>query len=611
MFGWNGKFLRVDLNKGKATAENYGINVAKNFLGGRGFAIKILWDELPAGVDPLSPENQLVLAAGPLTAFGLPSSGKMIVAAKSPLTGGYGDGNIGTMAAVNMRKAGYDAVIIKGKAKNPIILLIQDETVEFLDAKDLWGQTSFETQKKLEALYGRSAGILCIGQAGENLVCFANVVSQEGRAGGRPGIGAVMGSKKLKAILFKGSHDLSAALPSEMKNSGADALREIMTKPNYAFWKRQGTMATIEWSQENEVLPSYNYRDGVFDQAAKIDGFEMEKIKVSNRGCPQCNMTCGNIVRDSDRKEAEVDYENVAMLGSNIGFGELRKVAALNRIADEYGLDTISLGNVLGFAMEASEKRLIDRKISWGQFKETKDLIQDIALRRGLIGNLLADGVRLASERIGRNSYRWAMHIKGLEISAYDCHTTPAMALAYGTSSIGAHHKDAWIITWEVKSGRDSYGAAKVEKLIELQRLRAGLFECLAVCRFPWMEVELELDWYLKLLHAATGLEMDWTMLNMISDRVFNLTRSFWIREYGKNWSTEMDVPPPRWFDEPLTTGKLKGTKLSRDQYMKMLQTYYVKRGWDQRGVPRKQTLKTLGLETIIDPLNKRVKLAD
>jgi aldehyde:ferredoxin oxidoreductase len=608
MFGWNGKLLRVNVEKFKAVAQEYDAGMAKKFLGGRGFAAKILWDELKTGVDPLSPENKLVFAAGPLTGLALPSSGKLVVAAKSPLTGSYGDGNIGTYAAVQMRKAGYDAVVIEGKASKPVVLLIQDETADFLDAKDLWGLNSFETEKSLREIYGTNAGILCVGQGGENLVKFANIVCQEGRAGGRCGIGAVMGSKNLKAVVFVGSGEIQVAYPKEMKELGAEAYRDILTKPNYEFWKRQGTMSTLEWSQENSALPTYNYREGVFEEADKIGGFAMEKIKVGNRGCPNCNMTCGNVVKGSDRKESELDYENVTMLGSNIGIGKLPQVAALNRAADEFGLDTISLGNVIGFAMEASEKGLIEEKIPWGKFKTAKALVEDIAFKRGL-GAVLAEGVRFASEKIGGDSSSWAMHVKGLEISAYDCHATPGMALSYGTSSVGAHHKDAWVISWEVKFGRESYGEEKVGKVIELQRLRGGLFESLTVCRLPWVEVGFELEWYPKFLHAVTGLEMNWENLNLIADRTFNLIRAFWVREYGKSWGKEMDVPPARWFKEPLTKGPLKGAKLDRTKYDVMLQKYYQKRGWDERGIPTKSTLERLGLEDVAKQLKKRVKL--
>jgi len=584
--------------------------MAMSFLGGRGFAAKILWDELIPETDALSPENKLVFATGPLTGFGLPSSGKLVVASKSPLTGGYGDGNIGTHAAVQMRKAGYDGVIVEGRAEKPTVLLVKDGSAEFLDAGDLWGLGSFEAQKRLRDAYGRIAGIVCIGPGGESLVKFANVVSQEGRAGGRPGMGAVMGAKRLKAVVFVGSGELPAADPKEMRELGIQAYRAVLAKPSYAFWKRQGTMSTIEWSNANSVLPTYNYREGVFEEAEAIGGFAMERIKVSNRGCPQCNMTCGNVVGDSDGKDSELDYENVVMLGSNIGLGDLKQVAALNRVADELGLDTISLGNVLGFVMEASERGLMKEKVSWGEFEEARALAEDIAHRRGM-GDTLAEGVRVVAEKTGGGSSRWAMHVKGLEITAYDCHTTPAMALSYATSAAGAHHKDAWVISWEVNVGRESYGEEKVDKVIELQRIRAGFFECATTCRFPWIEVGLELEWYPRLLRAATGLGMTWQDLNTIADRVFNLIRAFWVREYGDGWSRTMDVPPARWFEEPLSRGPLKGTRLDRTKYDAMLQMYYQRRGWDRRGIPTKTTLNRLGLGDVAERLEKRVKLSE
>jgi aldehyde:ferredoxin oxidoreductase len=610
VFGWIGVFLNVDLSRNSAVAQTYDANLALNFIGGRGFAAKILWDSLEPGIDPLSPENKLIFAAGPLTGFGLPNSGKLVVAAKSPLTGGYGDGNIGTWSAVQMRKAGYDAVIIEGKSETPVVLHIKNDVAEFIDARDFWGLNSFETEAQLKTLYERTAGIVSIGPAGENLVKFATVVSQEGRAGGRPGMGAVMGSKNLKAVVFEGNNEISVAYPDDMKELSAAGYREVMTKPNYAFWRRQGTMSTVEWSQENSTLPTFNFREGVFDKADKIGGFAMEKIKIDNRGCPQCNMTCGNVVKDSDRKEAELDYENIVMLGSNIGLGNLRQVAALNRVADELGLDTISLGNVLAFAMETSQKGLTPEEISWGKFTETKALINDIAYRRGF-GDVLAEGVQRAAAKIGHGSSDWAMHIKGLEISAYDCHAAPAMALSYATSSVGAHHKDAWVISWEVQFGRESYREEKINKVIEMQRLRGGVFESLVVCRFPYAELGFELEWYTKYLHAATGREMSFNALIYAADKILNLIRAFWIREYASNWTREMDSPPMRWFKEPLTEGPLKGAMLDPVKYNNMLKKYYKKRGWDERGIPTKTTLKKLGLSDVAKELGTYVNLSE
>ncbi len=603
MQGWTGFFLKVNLTNSEAKPEQYREDLAMNFLGGRGFAIKILWDTLKQGTDPLSPENKLIFATGPLTGIGLPNSGKLVIASKSPLTGGYGDGNSGSWAAVNMRKAGYDAIVIEGKASSPVMLHVKDQTVEFLDAKDLWGKSSFEVDEQLRRKYSKLAGILSIGPAGENLVKFATVVSQNGRAGGRPGMGAVMGSKNLKAIVVEGTKQISLAYPQEMKKLAVDGYKELLTKPLYSFWKRQGTMSTVEWCQENSCLPTFNYKQGVFDKAEAINGFTMEKLKVSNRGCPQCNMTCGNVVKDSEGKDSELDYENVVMLGSNIGLGELKQVATLNRLADEFGFDAISLGGVLGFAMEASEKGLISEKVSWGDFDAIKLLINDIAYKRGL-GAILAEGVRSASATIGKGSNVWAMHVKGLEVTAYDCHTAPGMALAYGTSSIGAHHKDAWVITWEIKTGREKYDEEKVNHLIQTQLLRGGVFEALTVCRFPQGSLGFELDWYQKYLQASTGQNFTMEQLNQIGDRILNLIRAFWVREYGSKWSRDLDVPPMRWFKEPLTEGPLKGAVLELEKYNTMLDIYYQKRGWNKNGIPTKETLEKFGLADVASQLS-------
>ncbi|MEM2936598.1 MAG: aldehyde ferredoxin oxidoreductase C-terminal domain-containing protein, partial [Candidatus Bathyarchaeia archaeon] len=419
---------------------------------------------------------------------------------------------------------GYDALVVEGKAKKPSYLLIEDEKVSIMDAKDLWGLGAFETEKRLKERHGSTAGVLLIGPAGENLVKYATVVAQEGRAGGRPGMGAVMGSKNLKAVIILGSKDVPLANSKGLKALGMEGYKAILGKPNYDFWRRQGTMSVIEWSQENSVLPTYNFREGSFGEAEAIGGYTMEKLKVSQRGCPNCNMICGNVIKDCEGDPSELDYENVAMLGSNIGLGDLKEAAKLNRLADDYGVDTISLGSVIGFTMEASERKMVDYAIFWGDFEGAKTLIEEIVHRQGL-GNLLAEGVKRAAEGIGGDAAEWAMHVKGLEVTGYDCHSTPAMALAYGTSPIGAHHKDAWVISWEVSVGREGYTEAKVDKVIELQRIRGGIFEALVACRLPWVEVGFELEWYPKLLKEATGIDISQDELFVTADRIYNLMR--------------------------------------------------------------------------------------
>ena len=610
MKGWNGRFLRVDLTKGKLIRQEYPEDLAKRFMGGRGFAVKLLWDELEPGTDPLGPENILIFAVGPYTGFNVPNSGKMVVAAKSPLTGGYGDGNLGTMASPNMRKAGLDAIIVTGKAKKPSYLWVEDDEAEIVDASDLWGLDSYEAERRLKKKHGAASGALLIGPSGENLCRIATIVSQEGRAGGRPGIGAVMGSKNLKAVVIHGTKELQAADKPALDKLGKEGFQSILKRDNYKHWKAQGTMATVEWCQAAGTLPTRNFSEGVFEHSKEIDGNTMEAQTIKQRGCPNCNMTCGNVILDTNGEESELDYENVVMLGSNIGVGDLKQVGRLNRMCDMLGLDTISAGSAVAFAMEASEKKLVKGfNLKWGDFEGAQKMLEDMAYMRDQ-GATFGLGVKKAAEKIGEGSSNWAMHVKGLECSAYDCHLCPGMSLSFGTSPIGAHHKDAWVISWEISSGtREEYGPAKADKVIEFQRIRGGMFECLVGCRFPWIELGFETDWYPKYFEAATGVKMTLDDMWALGDRIYALIRAFWVREFGGKWDRTMDYPPERWFKEPLTQGALKGKHLDKAKYDTLLGYYYEKRGWDERGIPTKATFERLGLGEEAGELVKFIKL--
>jgi aldehyde:ferredoxin oxidoreductase len=594
----------------KAKIEDYPKELALEFVGGRGFAIKTLWDEVPAGTDPLSPENKFIAALGPLAGLNMPNVGKTLVAGKSPLTGGYGDGNLGTNFSVHLRQSGYDFLIVEGKAKTPLYLLIEDKDISFLDADHLWGKGTFEAEDKLEKDHGRGVGTLLIGQAGEKLVKYAVVRSLLGRAGGRPGMGAIMGSKHLKAIVAKGTGRPELHDPDAFRTLSKEGFTDIKNKEALPAWKEQGTMQVWEWCQDvGYVLPTYNFREGVYEHWEKLSVEVMQKLRVDTLGCPRCTMRCGHCIEDSEGQKVELDYENVALLGSNTGMRDLREVGTLNRIADDYGVDTISLGSSIAFAMEASEKNLIEEKIEWGDFPKAQQLALDICLRRGKLGQLLAEGTRTAAQKIGKGSSHFAMQIKGLEISGYDCHAAPGMALSFGTSPIGAHHKDAWIITWEIEHGREGYLEGKVDEVIRLQRLRGGMFENLVSCRFPWIEIGFDLEWYPKYFAAATGVKWSLDDLYKVSDRGHSLIRAYWVREVSGEWSRQMDTPPARWFKEPLTKGPLAGATLDSAGYDKLLSWYYEKRGWDERGIPTKATLKSLGLEWTIPEMEKVVVL--
>jgi aldehyde:ferredoxin oxidoreductase len=501
------------------------------------------------------------------------------------------------MASVHLKKAGYDVVVVEGKSEKPCYLLIEDEKVRIEGASDLWGKDTFETQDLLEKKHGRNSGILITGPAGENQIRFSTVMSQKGRAGGRPGMGAVMGSKNLKALVIKGTGNVTNFDDAKLKELTKKGYEEIKGKESYEFWMKQGTMQAFEWCNENACLPTFNYKEGVFEFSKEMDGYVMDKLHVGRKGCPMCNMQCGHIIKDSNNQEAELDYENVGMLGPNIGLKSLPQVALLNRMADEWGLDTISLGSCIGFLMEASEKGLIPEKVKWGDFEAAQKLTVEIGKGEGL-GKLVSRGVKAASETIGKGSHRWAMHVKGLEISAYNCHACPGMALSFGTSPIGASHKDAWIIAWEISTDRFSYSKEKVQKLIEFQRIRGGFFESATVCRLPWVEVSFGIHWYPDYLEAITGERKEWEDLYQIGDRIYNLIRAYWKREipqFGRTW----DYPPDRWFEEPHTQGKMKDVKIDRDKYKQMLSWYYELRGWDQNGIPLQATLDQLGLKEV------------
>lgn len=605
MIGWNGRILRVDLTEGTTKTTPYSEEIAKKFIGGRGLAVKLLWDELPQGVDPLGPENMLIFSTGPYTAFPVPNSGKMVVASKSPLTGGYGDGNIGTRAATNLRRCGIDAVVLTGKAERPVYLYVEDDEAMILDGGHLWGKSSYEAEDWLLDKHGKSSGTLLVGPAGENLCLLTTVVSQRGRAGGRPGMGAVMGSKNLKAAVFKGSKEPPAADHEKLKELGKKGFQKIPEYDAYSYWKKVGTMMAADMMQAASALPTRNFSEGVFEHIKNVNGDAVHEATVTQRGCPNCNMICGNTIIDAEGEESELDYENVTMLGPNIGLGNLEQIGVLNRLCDELGLDTIGAGNAVGFAMECAEKGLHDVDITWGDYEGAKKLLREMAMMEG-DGALFGLGTRKAAQKIGGEAPSLAVHAKGLEVSAYDCHYCPGMALSFGTSPIGAHHKDAWVISWEISSGiRGEYGPEKADKVIEFQRIRGGLFEALVGCRFPWIELGYELEDYPRYLEAATGVKMTLDDLWKMGDRVYALVRAFWVREYGEKWSREMDYPPEKWFKYPLAEGDLAGSKLDRNRYDKLLDHYYNKRGWDERGIPTKKTMKELGLTKEAEKLAK------
>lgn len=612
MKGWTGNILRVNLTDKTFKKESFTEEFAKKWVGGRGFASKILFDELKPGIDALGPENKLVVALGPIAGIPAPNTGKVVVAAKSPLTGFYGDGNLGSHVSSQLRKAGYDAMIIEGAADKPTYLNIEDDRVEFLDAAGMWGKGTYFSNEWIYKKHGKNAGVLNIGQAGENKVLFAVIRSLEGRAGGRPGIGAVMGSKMLKAIVVKGTKPIPQADPELMKKLGVEGLKKAHDLDQKSGWSRQSTTAVLGWCNEVNGLPVQNMRKTSHPDASNVDGEHLDAARVKTYGCPSCTMHCGITIHDDEGRESELDYENIGMLGPNVNVFDLKKVGSLNYLCDDYGLDTISAGAVLGFYADAIERGAAKGDFKFGDADKGKTLLWDIAARKGEAGDILADGALRAAKVFGKNSADYAMQVKGLEMAAYNCKSIPGQALAFGVAAIGGHHREAWIITFELKnSKRESYGPEKAAKVIELQRIRGGLFEMLVACRFPWVEVGYELENYPKFFNAVTGL--DWTLDDFwtAADRGYAMIKLHYLREFP-NAARKDDYPPAVWFDKSNadTEGPQKGVVLEYDKYDSLLQHYYDQRGYDQRGIPTMGTLKKLDLEAEAAEVSKLAKLS-
>ena len=600
MKGWTGNILRVNLTTKTYKKESFSEKFATTWIGGRGFAAKILYDELKPGIDPLGPENKLVVALGPISGIPAPNTGKAVVAAKSPLTGFYGDGNLGTKVAEQLRKAGYDAMIVEGKAGRPTMLYIEDDKVEFLSAEEVWGKGTYATNDWLYGKYGKNAGVLNIGPGGENMVRYAVIRSLEGRAGGRPGIGAVMGSKLLKAIVVKGTKPIPQANPEAMKALGIGDLKKVYEMDQKSGWTKQSTNAVLAWCNEVAGLPVHNFRKTSHAEAWKIDGERLNDARVATYGCPNCTMKCGITIHDKEGRESELDYENVGLLGSNLDIFDLNQVGSLNYLCDEYGLDTMSAGCTLSFYADAIERGAVTGDFRFGDAERAKELLRMAAHREGKVGNLLAEGSLRMAREFGHNSEAYAMQVKGLEVAAYNCKFIPGQALSFGVAAIGAHHREAWIISFELKNTtRESFGPEKAAKVIELQRIRGGMFETLVACRFPWIEEGWSLENYPKYFNTVTGL--NWTLDDMwkAADRIYALIKLHYLREFPEA-TRKGDYPPAIWFDRSNadTEGPIAGKCLDLDKYDQLLQHYYDQRGYDNRGIPTKALLEKLNLSS-------------
>ncbi len=603
MNGYGGSILRVNLTTGKISREPTSPELARDFIGGRGFGIYFLTKEVPVHADPLGPENKLIVSTGPLSGMLAPGGGKCDWTCKSPLTGGYADASMGGHFTAEMKYAGIDSMILEGQSSKPVYLFIDDGKVELRDASALWGKGAIDTEVELKKRYGEPFQIAAIGPGGENQVLYACINHDYGRQAGRGGVGAVMGSKKLKAIVLHGTSSVPVADPDAYRQAGMALYKACKSADNLKDWTRYGTTIVVSWCDEVGALPTRNFSAGSFEGGKTLYGPVMrEQIVITDKGCFGCPCPCGkysNMKRYGTQVEGP-EYETIGMLGSDLGLSDIQDVAQANLLCDDLGIDSISAGGCIAWAMEAYEKGVLTKEdtdgldLKFGNVEAVFAAIKKIAARDGKLGALLSEGTKRAALKVGNGTQDYAIQIKGMEQSAYAIHNATAMLISYMTCDVGAHHNRAWAITYDLQVGREKVVPEKVARVIWLQNFRP-MFDVLGGCRLQWVELGIDRDLYVPLLEAMTGIKRTWEDLEKTGERIWNLTRLYWMREvdgFDRSW----DQPSPRFYTEAPTTGTTAGQITKPEDVQKLLDMYYEQRGWDSDGHPKKETLEKLKL---------------
>jgi len=606
--GYYGVLLDINLTTGKVSKIALSSEDTKMFIGGRGLGIKILWDRLKRpGINPLSPENPLMFMPGPFSGFPVPSASRTCVVTKSPCTSPFRSdhefastvsySSMGGFFGPEIRFAGYDGIVITGKAASPVYIVIDDDRVEIRDAKKYWGtKTDAFDRQFIEELGDRRFRTCYIGPAGENMVRYAGIIHTAARAAGR-GTGCVMGAKNLKAIAVKGSK-MPGIADHKQFIVGMEKARKYFKGISTGtlltmFWKNDGMAKFLEKNSKKGILTVKNFREGTFLQADKIGAAAAkQKIWIRSSACYCCPLACkrGGVVKKGPYAGIVHDgpeYETGTMFGANLLVADIEGLMKAIFDGDDFGLDIISTGNVIGFLMEAYEKEYIDSNfldgidLKWGNVDAILEMIEKIAMRKG-IGELASKGVKAVSQKIGKDSEKFAIHVKGLELAAWNVHAYPAKGISYTTSNRGACHHN----------GDD----------IEQQNFYA-MVDSLGICTFATdhghrKKPGLDKDNFAGLLTAITDVEWTGDELMKAGERVFNLEKMF---NYREGFRREDDKLPDRFFEEPLTIGAEKGSVLKKEEFNMMLEQYYKKRGWDSVSTkPDKSKLKDLGLSRFV-----------
>jgi aldehyde:ferredoxin oxidoreductase len=611
MASYSGRLLRVNLSHGTAEVETIPAQTCELFVGGRGFGISYLYGEQPPNADPLGEENRLVFIAGPLAGTHAQSVSRWMVVTKSPLTGTYARSVAGADFGAWLRFAGYDALLVEGKAETPVYLHLTDKGCTIAKANDLWGTDTRQAQDLLRQRHGDRTRVACIGPAGERLVRYAAIVSGR-RTASRCGVGTVMGSKNLKAIAITGDRVVRLSNPDLFKELAKEQNRLFRASEKFGQHREWGTTMTQNVTNTLGIYPTRNFRYGQQKDSEKVYGEEYRKLRTGDFGCYNCSARCGKAHTVTAGEYAGAwsegpEYESIWAFSAPIENTSIEATIRADGRCDDLGLDTISTGNSIGFAYELYERGIIDRKdadgleLAYGDHQTMVKLIEKIAMREGF-GDILAEGTVRAASKIGRGAEACAIHAKGMELPAYEPRGAKSQGFNYATSNIGGSHCYGY-------AGQEVFGIpvprpvnrfAEVENadIVIYNQNATAMGELGIVCSFArawgWFP-----QVYGKLLAAATGVErfIDPGYLIKVGERIVNLERAFNVRE---GFGRKDDRLPDRILKEPLHTHGAPGEGEMVREMEKFLDRYYELRGWTEKGVPTATKLDELGLGQIV-----------
>jgi aldehyde:ferredoxin oxidoreductase len=614
LLGYAGTILYVDLSTGKTRTEKLTEETAKKYVGGIGLGMKLWLSNAKAGVDPLSPENPLVLSLGPVSGTMFPTGGNgHAFISKSPATGGVGEAvSHGTFGA-ELKRAGYDAIVFTGKAEKPVYLWIDDEAIQVMDASRVWGKSPGETEDAIKDEIGDYyVRVAAIGLAGEKQSKMANIINEKTRAAGRTGLGAVMGSKNLKAIAVRGTHDIKVAKGEEFMDLVKE-YHERMKGPASMRYRTLGTVENIQIVNDLYCMPTKNYSGSHLDKIDTISPDEInDRFIAKIIACNSCAMRCEHeaLVREGPFKGslARIEYDNLWALGPNCGVDKLDAIIRAAELCTYYGLDATSTGVTISFLMDCHEKGILSHEelggvdAHFGNADAVVQLVEKIGKREG-IGDLLADGAKAAAAKIGKNSAQLAQQIKGLEVTGYDLRCLKTAALAAAVSFRGADHSRSGAYQLDMKGKVDRTKAEKGRgKLVKDGENMLAVIDSLIVCKNSKATFYKELQDLAKLYSAVTGFDVTAQELEAAGERIITLAKLINVRE---GLTRDNDTLPYKVLNQPVNEdGPAKGAVVTQDELDLMLDDYYQSRGWTVEGVPSAAKLQELGLaefKTIVE----------